>query len=1239
MSSIVKINKLLVDNVKLGKLDKQLAVDIFKILNKDNENISKDIAIIGMSCKFPDADNLKEYWENLLNERASIKKYPKRRMEDTFHFLADEFIPEALSEKEDFFFRAGYLDDIDRFDAKFFNISPNEVKTIDPFHRLFLETTYKTMEDAGYGGKKLVGSNTGVFVGVDHGAKVKYTQYSFNVGFEDVIGSYDSILSSRISYLYNLKGPCMTIDTSCSSGLVAINTAVNVLRNKQCSIALVGGINIFLSPDKYRNGIGQMETKENEFRVFDKNASGSKWGEGVGVLMLKPLNKAVEDKDNIYAVIKGCGVNNNGSNNSITSLSASAQTDVIIKAWKDSNVEPETIDYIEAHGAGTIINDSLEVRGLSDAFRKYTDKKQFCGIGSIKGNVGHMGGAASIGSIIKVAMSLKNKIIPATLHFDEPNPFIDFHNSPMYINDKNKKWIKKDGLRRAGVSAFGFTATNGHIVLEEAPIISINEKKEEYNIFAISAKTEKQIIDYVSAIHKYLSESKEVIELQDICYTMNCGRGHYNYRMALIVQSKEELIDKLELILQFGLNGVQIGNMNYEEHRIVSSRSDELEKGEITQDTKIKLENELMKKVIDCGDIYNLDTLKYIARFYVKGIDSFWQRMYKNKGYRKVSLPIYPLDRKRHWKIYDKKNLDDYYKKETIYHFDIKEKKLKKNLYKRMSSQSEEIEVKIKGNKEDKYSNEEIILANIWGNVLGFEEINIKDDFFQIGGDSIIAIKFVNAINSYLNIKIGVADIMENPTITELANIVNDDRYKTNNNSDFYNFKVNHEKREYYPITAIQSGFFKSDLCSSDTTVNNIPVIMIVEGTLDINKLEEAFNKLIDRHNSLRTTFHFIEDKPLQKVHSSMEFNIDYDEADEEEISLQIKSFIKPFLLDQLPLIRVKILKVATKRYYLMVDLHHIISDAHTISILFNEMLLIYYGMELPKLKIQYQDYALWQYESLTNGNFKAQEEYWHNIFSGELPQSIIPTDFERTKEKSYEGDRLVFQLDDSKTVSVKNIAANHETTTFVFLLTILNIVVAKYCASEDVVIGSPYIGRPHADLENMIGAFINMIPIRSYPSSHKKFIDFIDEVKKSIFSAYNNQDYPFDILLNTIDVKRDFNKSPIFNIVFSVQDVKAPEILINDLKMIPYERDNREILYDIIFMGTEDEERITFTLDYCCSLYNRETMLQFKEDYLELINKIIENPNILIGELLLNSEKNIAKRNPSLIEDFSFNF
>jgi acyl transferase domain-containing protein/acyl carrier protein/NRPS condensation-like uncharacterized protein len=506
------------------------------------DNISNNIAIIGMSGVFPEAKDLQEYYNNLCNKRDCVREPPRDRL---LYINQDPNLNYTL---------AGHLDRIDLFDHLFFNIAKKEAEFIEPTQRIALQLACEAIENAGYSLDSLKGSNTGIYLGSNNLYPLIYLQ-GVNAVYQQKdptihTGTLSSMVFGRIAYELQLTGPAVMIDTGCSSSIIAINEAIEKLIHHKIDYALVGAVN--LKSSFFEKGVGsghlQASSPTGKSRAFDADADGTGVGEGGGMLLLKRMDQAIADNDNIHAIIKGVGVSQDGGrSNSITAPSPEAQTQAITQAWENAQVNPETIRYIETHGAGTRLGDVIEFQALTDAFNHYTKKRNFCAISAVKSNIGHLGNAAGIAGVIKGVLSLKNKVHFPTVHFNTPNPFIDFDNSGVFVNTELTEWKEGEHPRRCGVSGFGLSGTNAHLILEEAPVVACNKEVQQNDHFLkISAKSLTALSSYINKITGFITESSA--KLSNILYTLNKGRSDYAYRIGINASSKEDLLAKLNSI-------------------------------------------------------------------------------------------------------------------------------------------------------------------------------------------------------------------------------------------------------------------------------------------------------------------------------------------------------------------------------------------------------------------------------------------------------------------------------------------------------------------------------------------------------------------------------------------------------------------------------------------------------------------------------------------------------------------
>ncbi|BBM86752.1 type I polyketide synthase [Candidatus Uabimicrobium amorphum] len=503
---------------------------------------NEPIAIIGMSCRFPGSNNCGEYWNVLQNGIDAISVVPKERWDIDSYYDPDPDVPGKMYTKY-----GGFVHNVDSFDAQFFGISPREAVSMDPQHRLFLQVSWEALENARQISPRLRKSRTGVFVGASTN---DYSHYFFGGHDSDTIDAYfgtgnsHSAIPGRLSYLLGLQGPSFAVDTACSSSLVALHLACQSLRNKECDLALVGGVNLTLVPFTTINFCkARMMAPDGRCKTFDAAADGYVRGEGCGAIVLKRLSQAQKDRDKILAVIQGSAVNQDGASGGLTAPNGPSQEAVILEALENAGLQPQDIDYVEAHGTGTSLGDPIEIQALANALRNKGGKELI--VGSAKTNIGHLEAAAGIAGVIKVVLSLYNERIPQHLHFNNPSPYIPWNDIAIEVAKEGQAWPRGEKPRFAGVSSFAFIGTNAHVVIGEAPQLpkDDNEVDRSFHVLSLSAKKEQNLSVFAEKIHKDLQQTSS--SLADYCYTTNTGKGHFSHRLAIAATDKQELVQQL----------------------------------------------------------------------------------------------------------------------------------------------------------------------------------------------------------------------------------------------------------------------------------------------------------------------------------------------------------------------------------------------------------------------------------------------------------------------------------------------------------------------------------------------------------------------------------------------------------------------------------------------------------------------------------------------------------------------
>lgn len=512
---------------------------------EDNKKLLNDIAIVGMACRFPNANNYKEFWNNLVNGLDCVSEIDNKRWDSSRFYSAKQEDGKSISKW------CGLVEKMEYFDNQFFRISPREALVMDPHQRNLLEVSWQCIEDSGIGLKQLQNNITDVYTNVSHndyGHRV-YAKPKEIDGYSN-LGNVASISANRISYCFGLRGISMAIDAACASSLVAINEGCRALYMGDCNYALIGSANFVLHQSRFISySKARMLSSDGRCKTFDMTANGFVPGEGVGVLLLQRLEDAVKENNHVYAVIKASVVSQIGGKDSITAPKMQEQKKLILSAYSRCDFTPETVGYIEAHGTGTALGDPIEIEALKQAFSEYTNKKQFCKIGSVKTNIGHLEGTAGMAGVIKAVLMMNAHKIPKSLNLKDLNPIIDFANSPFEVATACTDWnpINKSLLLRAGVSAYGFGGAGGHILLEEYLGNKSSPKCETMNnIFTLSAKTEISLDKTIQKWREFTKTSDfSILSLQDICATSTWSRSDFRFRIGFNVKEKKDLVNKL----------------------------------------------------------------------------------------------------------------------------------------------------------------------------------------------------------------------------------------------------------------------------------------------------------------------------------------------------------------------------------------------------------------------------------------------------------------------------------------------------------------------------------------------------------------------------------------------------------------------------------------------------------------------------------------------------------------------
>ncbi|MBA4538758.1 amino acid adenylation domain-containing protein, partial [Bacillus aquiflavi] len=526
-------------------------------------------------------------------------------------------------------------------------------------------------------------------------------------------------------------------------------------------------------------------------------------------------------------------------------------------------------------------------------------------------------------------------------------------------------------------------------------------------------------------------------------------------------------------------------------------------------------------------------------------------------------------------------------------------------------------------------------LVQIWSEVLAIEgnKIGVTHDFFELGGHSLNAITLLTKINEKFNKEINLREIFRMSTIESMAvHIIKSEQF-------MHKPIEKAPKKEYYPLSYVQQRLFILEQTKQMGTSYNMPVLLEIEGDLDIHRLEETLNKLIKRHEAFRTSFHFLNGKFVQRVHSMIPFSLEYEVMRESNIYTNIEKLIEPFDLEKAPLIRAKLFKVGDAKFILCLDVHHIVADGFSLQILLNEIIRIYDGERLPDNSLQYKDYAVWQQSSDFNKQLRKQEMYWRDLYKGDIPVDTIPVDFPRSNSSSNRRKVFYYPMNEETSKGLMKICKEYKTTLFQTFFTLYTILVSKYTNSDDVIIGTPTAGRTHVDVENIVGMFVNTLAIRNQPKADMTFKDFLYKVKENTMLAFENQDYPYEMLLENLQVHDLIRSQGIINTMFIYKEDKINHSFSNiaGLKLKEYPYESGKAKFDLTVNAIKSEDIFNLHLVYKDNLFKEETIKQMAQNIDSIAKQVVQDINIKIANIKI--EKNQTAEEISFPEDLTFSF
>jgi acyl transferase domain-containing protein len=1343
-----------------------------------------EIAVIGLAGRFPGARNVEQFWENLKGGVESITFFSQDE-------LRESGVDEGLFRDRNYVPAKGYLQDCDYFAAAFFDYSPREANMMDPQVRVLHECIWEALEDAGYPVGP-GGGPVGLYIGGSSDpywyVNVQSTQATPSERFQAMVLNDNHSFSTRLSYKLDLRGPSFTVQTACSSSLVAAHIACRALLGGECDLAVAGGISItFPLKAGYLHEDGMGTSPDGHCRVFDEKANGTLVGDGVGLVVLKRLEDALEDGDRVYAVIKGSVINNDGREKvGFTAPSIIGQANAIRAAHHMAEVEPNSVSYVEAQSTGTPLGDVAAFDALTQAFG--TGERGSCALGSVKTNVGHLNHAAGIAGLIKTVLALHHRLLPPSLHFNKPNPHIDFDKSPFYVNTRLAEWKLRGGPLRAGVISSGIGGTNAHVVLEEAPPQAASGGGREWEILPLSAKTQSELEAMTNRLRRHLITNPS-LDLSDVAYTLQVGRNSFKYRRTVLASTLSEAIERLAsvdaarvqtatgseggLAVVFMFPGRQyqharIGAALYKSEPLFRtevenclallpvelgrqlraafnpSLADEISPGQIDQPGVAEpllfvVEYALAKFMERCGirpaaavgdasgefvaaclagvftlpgalllvslrgklierlsastmstasfqaerdfrlgmtggtveeflravaslkpnhpaipivssatgdwmtaeeaaspeywarwlnkterpaDGYRVllqgDQLKApvfveagpgimlkevaekhqaistefsfvnlvrkpgervpddahllhkLGTLWVSGLDINWSALYAGERRRRVSLPSYPFERQR----FAVSNGS------TIARPDVE---------------------RLPNGPPTSHAELENLLTELWREYFGVREVKVDSGFFQLGGDSLTAIGLVSRMNQLPGVELQVSDLLRMQNISALANHILSADGKSHRRHSIRPVG----KSDYYPASFVQQAMFLRKSQRYETRFN-LGGALEITGRIDAKKLEDAFRKLIDRHEPLRTSLHSLQNQALQKVWSEVEFDLPVSHCDESEALERFKTFVKPFDLSRPPLLKAELLQVADDRFYLLLDMHHAIYDGVSINIMMDDLWGLYGGAERPPVSVHYKDYAVWQHDLFASGGLDRHKQYWRGRLRG-IQFTQLPTD-RPGAVSGPEFDQAVVAFEPSLAAALFSFCNQHDVTKLSFVLAVLTMALSEETGRDDIAVGLRVSNRFDHKVENMLGCFLEKVVIRAAVVADAPFEQHLSACNDALLEALDHAMYPYEQLLT--DLQQD-NLAPdgeLFNILVNYVPIihgGARGEVSTRYFSLPRKVASK---YHLNLRIRDDGDTITLDAKYRSDLYSEHLIYRLLRGCARIAERVLEN-------------------------------
>lgn len=1223
----------------------------------------QEIAIVGISGKFPLADDLEAFHQNLLAKRDCIIEVPDRRREL------------LRLDRDKQYIQVGYLEGIEYFDNLFFGIYKKEAELMSPEQKLGLELAAQAIMDAGYPLEEFRGKNCAVIVSNSE------NEYKMIVGSKNsmaFLGNLQSMAAGKISYYLDLRGTNLTLDSSCSSTLLAIHEGCMKLNTEEADYALVGGMTVnMVIPevgDEDYDGLGIMSSN-GKSKSFSDRAEGAGSGEGGGFILMRRLEDAVRDGDPIYGVVCASAANSDGSRGSnVVAPSVAGQKEVIERAWKAGKIDPRQITELEAHGTGTAIGDPIEAQAVTEAFAGYTEEKAFVDLGAVKSNIGHLLYTAGIASMLKTLLGFTHAVGYPIVHYERPNPLIHFEETPLVPLAPEAKHWEKNAKRMAGISSFGFSGTNVHMVVrnwvrEETTPAQL----QPHNRFVkLSAKSKTALVRTAQRLACGLEDS--AVNINDAVYTLNRGRDDFDYRAMLSISGKEDLVRQLrgleetdcvkcdgqpqlavvirqtrkeaaeeELrmksrVLEFlGDLGIKIKYMVSDDFGKLAQA---LAKGETDWDTAkarlsglpaekpdaLQAEQAAIRKIAEAPGVFLIplggaceipDTLKTLspahagdlpavaAGLYRAGFGFDWQSYYAGAEEKRISLPGYAFDPIENW------------------------------IYPQTAPEAEPVsesgEHKNTPVPQESRESFQKALNEMWREVLVLDSLEDDESFFDVGGNSLLGMTLVDEIEERWNIAFDFDELYDYDTVDKLSDYLfeqlphGEARKAAGQDPEPQESGIAQEEREF-PVTPAQKVIMLTTMNRPYDSTFNLPMLLKVAGNLDTDRLARVFDRIVAENDNFRSVFIREGDGGFQRIldrgpRLEVKDALGETEAQREAyVQSQVETDANtPYDLSTAPPVKIELWKTGPDSYYLYFCIHHVIADGITLSFIVRDINRYYNQPEmldtpLKKAK-QIGDFVKWKWDYMASEKGRESYKFWEKELSGlKMAEPVLPDKIETYPEIF--GDYVAFLLQEDTIHRANSLVKQERSSLFTITLAVYHLFVYALTGEKDNFLFLATATRTSPEIKDIYGNLVDLLHSRGTIDENVTVREYLRAVNERTRRFMEHQDYGWLEIMQKMLGSTETTMDSYSKFGMAFQNYKSENLYLGDAVLSSCQIDIKGCFSDVFIQFTLMNDTLVSVITYNNRVYKKETVQRFADKFKQIFEELVQNPEKRIGGL-----------------------